>query len=190
MKTRKLHRQLSLVLILPLLLTTATGMAYRLGRSWFGLSKGFGEAMMFFHVGAFLGETGEVIYVGGLGLGLIFLCLSGLTLIRRKVLVRPQRIKYFDHRLLHHYLSGLILIPLAVTAATGVLFHVGYYYLGLPEEVTDVLMMLHQGGFLGRDLRSVYVLLLGVGVAIMTLTGVNLLFGKPRKKSLKGLYIN
>ncbi len=63
-----------------------------------------------------------------------------------------------------------------MTAATGVLFHIGYYYLGLPEEVADILMMLHQGGFLGRPLRPPYVLLLGTGVGVLRWTGVNMLF--------------
>ncbi|MFN4280884.1 PepSY domain-containing protein [Thermosynechococcus sp.] len=182
MKARKLHRRLSLVLVLPFLLTTATGMTYRLGRSWFGLSKDFGELMLLLHTGAFLGERGELIYVAVLGLGLIFLAFSGLLLIRREVLMRPQRIKRFNHRLVHHCLSGVVLIPLAVTAATGVLFHVGYYYLGLPEEVADILMMLHQGGFLGRALRPMYVLLLGVGVGVLSWTGVSMLFGGRRRR--------
>ncbi|MFN4067712.1 MAG: PepSY domain-containing protein [Thermosynechococcus sp.] len=182
MNTRKQHRQLSLLLVLPLLLTTATGVAYRLGHSWFGLSKDFAKIILKVHTAAFLGEKGELIYVVVVGLGVIFLAFSGLTLIQRKILMRPQRVKRFDHRMVHHLLSGVILIPLAVTAATGVLFHIGYYYLGLPEEVADILMMLHQGGFLGRALRPVYVLLLGIGVGLLSWTGVNMLFKGRRKR--------
>ncbi len=186
MNTRKQHRQLSLVLILPLLLTTATGMAYRLGHSWFDLPKEFNEIILRVHTAAFLGEAGELIYVTLLGLGVMLLSLSGLTLIRPKVLTQPQRIKRFNHRMVHHFLSGIVLIPLAVTAATGVLFHIGYYYLGLPEDVADILIMLHQGGVLGRALKPVYVLLLGVGVGVLSGTGVNMLF-KGRRKRVSGI---
>ncbi len=39
MNWRKLHRFIAPILLLPILLTTITGVAYRVGRSWFGMSK-------------------------------------------------------------------------------------------------------------------------------------------------------
>ncbi len=53
MNLRKLHRQTAPILFIPLLLTALTGVAYRIGRSWFGLPKEFGNFMMLLHEGRF-----------------------------------------------------------------------------------------------------------------------------------------
>ena len=40
---RKVHRFIAPILFLPLLLTTITGVAYRLGRSWFDIPFSAGD---------------------------------------------------------------------------------------------------------------------------------------------------
>lgn len=91
MKIRQLHRQVAIALWLPLGLTMWTGLAYRLGRSWLGLSKDFGKLMMTIHTGAFLGESFSLLYVLCLGLGVVVLTVSGFRLIN------PRRLKQY-HR--------------------------------------------------------------------------------------------
>lgn len=56
MNLKKLHRKIAPIVFIPLMLSAVTGIAYRVGKSWFGLSKGFGNGMMMLHEGRFLGE--------------------------------------------------------------------------------------------------------------------------------------
>lgn len=75
MQLRKIHRQVSMFLFLPLLLTALTGVAYRVGRTWLGLSEDFGKLMMFLHNGQFLGHFLGSLYILFLGFGVLILSL-------------------------------------------------------------------------------------------------------------------
>jgi hypothetical protein len=84
---RKLHRLIAPIIFLPLFLTAATGVIYRVGRTWFGASSEFGEIMMYIHQGTFLGSQLRVFYVLLNGLGVIAMLFTGIyltTLFRRK----------------------------------------------------------------------------------------------------------
>lgn len=80
MKWRKLHRFIAPILFLPLLLTTITGVAYRVGRSWFGMSKDVGKILLSLHQGSFLGEELRTFYVLLDGLGLVGLIVTGIIM--------------------------------------------------------------------------------------------------------------
>lgn len=75
------HQFLVVIFALPLLISATTGIAHRLGRSWFGLSKDFGRAMMTLHEGRYLGEWGVPLYVLVIGLGLLGIIATGLALL-------------------------------------------------------------------------------------------------------------
>jgi hypothetical protein len=77
---RKLHRFIAPILFLPLLLTTITGVIYRVGRSWFGMSKELGKLFLDIHQGAFLGADLKTFYVLLDGLGLVALILTGMIM--------------------------------------------------------------------------------------------------------------
>lgn len=86
---RKLHRKIAPFIFLPLLLTALTGVSYRIGRSWFGLSEEFGDAMMFIHQGTWLGPQLRPFYVllnalGAIGMIVTGVIMSGLFLSRSK----------------------------------------------------------------------------------------------------------
>ena len=69
---------------MPIFLTTITGVAYRLGRSWFNIPKGDGtlaETLMMIHQGGFLGKQLIPFYVLLDGLGLIGLLATGLFMM-------------------------------------------------------------------------------------------------------------
>ncbi|MEB3324035.1 MAG: PepSY domain-containing protein, partial [Cyanobacteriota bacterium] len=51
---RRLHRRLAPLLMAPLLLAAVTGLAGRLGRSWFGLPKSVANRLFSIHAGGFL----------------------------------------------------------------------------------------------------------------------------------------
>jgi hypothetical protein len=81
---RKIHRFIAPILFLPILLTTVTGVAYRLGRSWFKIPKGEGslaETLLSIHQGGFLGEQLRPYYVLLDGLGLVGLLVTGMFMM-------------------------------------------------------------------------------------------------------------
>ncbi len=75
---RQFHRQVAPIILLPFLITAMTGVAYRLGRSWFGLSRDQAHWLMEIHQGDFLGKQLEPIYVFLNGLGLLFMLATGI----------------------------------------------------------------------------------------------------------------
>lgn len=82
---RKLHSTLAPIILLPFLITTITGIAYRLGRSWFGLSKDQTHFLMAIHQGDFFGKQLEPIYVLLNGLGLIFMLVTGIVIYWKSI---------------------------------------------------------------------------------------------------------
>ncbi|MEB3280814.1 MAG: PepSY domain-containing protein [Lyngbya sp.] len=77
---RQLHRQLAPIIILPFLITAITGVAYRLGKSWFGLSRDQVHFLMVIHEGEYLGKQLEPVYVLLNGLGLLFMLITGIVM--------------------------------------------------------------------------------------------------------------
>ena len=163
MKARSLHRRLAPAIVVPLLFTVVSGMAFRVGRSWFGLSADFGGWMMALHEGRYLGERLVPFYVLFVGLALLAMIGSGLSLLRRRRL-----------RLWHAWLAPLLAAPLLVSAVTGISFRLGKTWFDLPVPITRWLLRLHQGSYLGKDLRVVYVLLLGLGALALLGTGLGM----------------
>ncbi|MDY7015885.1 MAG: PepSY domain-containing protein [Cyanobacteriota bacterium] len=78
---RKLHRTLAPVVLLPLIVTVFTGVSYRLGKSWFGLSRDQVHWLMIVHEGEYLGPTLEPIYVLLNGLGLLWMLATGSAMV-------------------------------------------------------------------------------------------------------------
>ncbi|MEC4853385.1 MAG: PepSY domain-containing protein, partial [Jaaginema sp. PMC 1079.18] len=66
-----------------------------------------------------------------------------------------------NFRKLHRVLAPIVFIPLFLTATTGVLYRVGSSWFGTPPNFSHWMMYIHQGDFLGGQLRVVYVLLNG-----------------------------
>lgn len=80
-QVRILHRTLAPIVLLPLLVTIATGVAYRLGKSWFGLERDRVHFLMVIHEGEYLGKFLEPIYVLLNGLGLLWMLVTGSVLV-------------------------------------------------------------------------------------------------------------
>jgi hypothetical protein len=175
---RPLHRRLSPWLVLPLAVTAASGMAYRLGRSWFGLSGATGDGILEIHAWEWLGSAGSMAAIWITGLGLLLLCWTGMKLVwqsRARLLHAPQK-----PRLLHRLAGALLLLPLAATAITGVAYRTGEYA-GWPEGLLDLLISIHQGAWLGKTAKPYYVLAVGSGLLFLCFTGIRLLWGKAKR---------
>ncbi len=182
MKFRPLHRKLSLWMALPLLVSAASGVTYRVGRSWFGMSSQTGGEILSIHSWEWLGEAASMAVIWLVGCGLLFLCISAAQMIwgsRRQVLHSPQK-----SRLWHRLIGILFLLPLAVTAISGVAYRTGEAC-DISEDSLDVLMSIHEGAWLGKDIRPIYTSVLGLGLALVTVSGLVLFYRKnkslPRK---------
>lgn len=183
---RKLHRKTALLVFLPLLLSASTGLSYRIGRSWFGLSSEFGNFMLTIHEGRYLGQPLVPVYVLLVGLGLVGMVVSGLTMLKQPAKRKPNPAKSasFSPRRLHQFLAPIFFLPLAVSALTGMAFRLGKAWFGLSSEQTQLLLRIHQGSYLGSSLRSIYVLILGLGLIALLMTGLTMT-GIFRRRSVR-----
>jgi uncharacterized iron-regulated membrane protein len=77
---RTFHRTVAPFLVLPFVITALTGISYRLGKSWFGLSRDQVHWLMVIHEGEYLGDIGEPIYVLLNGLSLLFMLGTGIAI--------------------------------------------------------------------------------------------------------------
>lgn len=86
---RRLHGTLAPIVLLPLTITALTGVTYRLGKSWLGLSRDQVHWLMVVHEGEYLGHTLEPLYVLLNGLGLLWMLATGGSLVVQKLLRTP-----------------------------------------------------------------------------------------------------
>lgn len=77
---RRFHRTLAPIIFLPLILSATTGILYRLGKSWFGLSSDQAEIFMMIHQGEYFGDVGKPIYVLLVGAGLLAMLFTGIRM--------------------------------------------------------------------------------------------------------------
>lgn len=76
-KIRNFHRTIAPIVLLPLLVTVFTGVTYRIGKSWFNLSRDQVHFLMVIHEGEYLGKNLEPIYVLLNALGLLWMLITG-----------------------------------------------------------------------------------------------------------------
>jgi uncharacterized iron-regulated membrane protein len=178
---RTIHRRAALLLVPVLALSAITGMTYRVGRNWFGMSDETGKLVRSIHEGAFLGAAAP-FYVLITGAGLLLLIVSGVTMWRRRDLAGLVRTEAGTQpparrtvRWFHRVVSMVLFIPLAVTALTGAGFRLTQSWLGWSEKEAKWLMDIHQGTLIfGREYRIYYVLFIGIGLMFMIATGMRL----------------
>jgi len=78
---RQWHRWLAPFVLLPLLLTLSSGMAYRLARDWGGVSRDQVHWLMALHEGEWLGADLEPFVVMLNPLGPLWMLVTGATLL-------------------------------------------------------------------------------------------------------------
>ncbi|HEY9889059.1 MAG TPA: hypothetical protein V6D02_11705 [Candidatus Obscuribacterales bacterium] len=74
-------------------------------------------------------------------------------------------------RQLHRTVAPIVLLPLLITVTTGVTYRLSKDWLGLSRDQVHFLMTLHEGEYLGPALEPFYVLLNGLGLVWMLVTG-------------------
>jgi len=90
-------------------------------------------------------------------------------------------------RKFHRILAPIVFLPLFMTVITGVAYRLGRNWFGLSKEQAHILMVIHEGEFLGNQIKPFYVLLDGIAVIWMLITGIVIsgLFTKKSKKEAK-----
>lgn len=183
---RKFHRKIAPIVFIPLFLTAFTGMAYRLGRNWMGLSEEKADILLIIHQGEFLGEPLVPIYVLLVGLGLIAMIVTGLTMVRLAQERRKNAPKNspLNARKIHQILAPIVFLPLFLSASTGILYRLGETWFHIPDKISSLLMRIHQGSYFGSVGKTIYVALIGLGLIALLITGINMtgIFRKKRAK--------
>ena len=170
---RSLHRRLAPWIFILLALSAITGLAYRVGKTWFGVDKEAGNFIMSIHTGEWAGSIFSTLQILAAGLGLLFVLGSGAGIFWKSKSRQPMR-------LFHRLLGIALLLPLTATALTGMAYKIGEDYFGISEETADLLMDIHEGAWLGKEFKVYYVLILGLGLLAAGLLGLGILLPKKR----------
>ena len=90
-------------------------------------------------------------------------------------------------RKFHKVLAPIVFLPLFVTVITGIAYRLGIAWFGLTKEQVYILVKIHEGAVLGDFLRPFYVLLNGIGLLWMLITGLIIsgIFERKPKKETK-----
>jgi hypothetical protein len=76
----------------------------------------------------------------------------------------------------HRTLAPIVILPLLITVSTGVIYRLSKDWLGLSRDQVHFLMSIHEGEYLGHTLEPFYVILNGLGVLWMLVTGGVMMF--------------
>ena len=170
---RKLHRKLSPWLFALAAVSAVTGVVFRAGKKWFGMDGQTGQSVMEWHTGEWLGPALSPFYVLLSGLALLFLIVTGAAMLWQKAGKGTARTW-------HRVLGVVLLLPLGATAFTGMLYKTGQAWFGISEDTAHLLMTIHEGAWLGRNLKVYYSVVTGCGLLALGFLGLALL---RRKKS-------
>ncbi len=90
----------------------------------------------------------------------------------------PQRVQQL--RRLHGTVAPFVLVPLGITATSGMAYRLLKDWAGLGRDQVHWLMVIHEGEWLGKQLEPVYVLVNGLGLLWMLISGAALVLQRWR----------
>lgn len=172
---RKLHRRLAPILFLPLLASALTGVTYRLGKSWFGIPNVVADILMIIHQGEYLGKQLVPIYIFLIALGLLGMSVTGLNLLDGRSSDVSSKQTKPQTRNIHRLLALILVLPLSISAETGVIYRLGKDWFGMSSEQAEFFLRVHQGLYLGATFSVFYVLLSGLGLVTLLIAGIKLM---------------
>lgn len=176
---RQIHRIAAPWIFILLVVTLGTGILYRIGRAWFGFSRETGNQILSIHAGDWLGENISPYYVLLVGGSLLALIITGAILTIKS---RSQA----KARKMHRWLGIILMLPLLISAVTGIAFKLGEEWFHMPEDSLKFLMMLHEGDWLGKQGKPFYVLFVGLGLLALGIYGLQLTTWMLRRKAGRG----
>jgi hypothetical protein len=170
MNLRQLHRRSAPFIFVPLLVTALTGLTAFIGTEWFKMSDEFGDFMMSLHEGRFLGKPLVPIYILLVGIGLLGMIVTGIGMLKKQFRF-PSK---FHWRSIHQFLAPIAMLPLLVSIVTGVGYRLGRNWLNVPKSEIGILLKIHQGLYFGSVGQSIYILLLGISLITLIVTGMQM----------------
>jgi uncharacterized iron-regulated membrane protein len=76
-------------------------------------------------------------------------------------------------------MGAFLLIPLAASAISGIAYRTGEAF-DISEDTLDLLMSIHEGDWLGKEIKPFYILVLGLGLGLIIISGLLLFFRKNK----------
>lgn len=173
---RKLHRTIAPIIFLPLIISALTGTIFVVGETFLEESEEFEDIILGIHQGEFLGKPLVPVYILLVGLGLIGIIVTGIIMFNQK---RNNRLGNLIHgkinpRSIHGFLAPILFAPLLVSAITGIGYRIGRAWFNLPKEKVEILMDIHQGSYFGSFLQMIYILLIGLGLIAILISGIQM----------------
>ena len=83
--SRQFHKALAPWVFLPLLLSSITGLFYRISKDLLGYSREQVHWLMSLHEGEWLGDNGELIYVIFNSLGVLWMLITGFQMFSKTI---------------------------------------------------------------------------------------------------------
>ena len=83
-------------------------------------------------------------------------------------------------RQLHRWVAPFVVLPLLISVTTGVTYRLARDWGGLDRDQVHWLMTLHEGEWLGPQLEPFVVLLNGLGLLWMLITGASMVWQQLR----------
>jgi len=87
----------------------------------------------------------------------------------------------------HRNIAPIVMLPLLITATTGVFYRLSKDWFGLSRDQVHFLMSIHEGEYFGDILKPIYVLLNGLGLFWMLATGGFMVFQSLKNQFFKPL---
>ena len=82
--SRQFHKALAPWVFLPLLISSITGLLYRISKDLLGYSREQVHWLMSLHEGEWLGDNGELIYVFLNSLGVLWMLVTGIQMFQKQ----------------------------------------------------------------------------------------------------------
>ena len=83
--SRQFHKALAPWVFLPLLISSITGLLYRISKDLLGYSREQVHWLMSLHEGEWLGDNGELIYVFLNSLGVLWMLITGFQMFSKTI---------------------------------------------------------------------------------------------------------
>ena len=83
--SRQFHKALAPWVVLPLFISSITGLLYRVSKDLLGFSRDQVHWLMSLHEGEWLGDNGELIYVFLNSLGVLWMLITGFQMFSKTI---------------------------------------------------------------------------------------------------------
>ena len=178
----KSYSNIARILFIPLLITAITGIFLGLSDRFRVFPTAVANVLMVVHQGEFLGRKLVPFYVLLMGLGVFVIGLITLIDSRDNLISRRTRRNRIG---IYKMLALVLVVPLAICVETGVAYRLGTDWLKMPPQQTGILLSLHTGATFGLLLGTLYTLVTGLSLIVLSFTGIEVtsLRNRSSKKS-------